>query len=151
MTPIHFTVPAVPVAQPRQRHAVIAGHVRNFTPADHPVQAFKACAKMAAKQAYQGPPLTGPISLEIVFVMPRTGKPSWLKRDSRWFAAWKSGARVPHATNRNDRDNLMKSLQDALNSLLWKDDGLIFTGPVVKWMAAHNEQPHVEVTVVSML
>lgn len=28
---VQFVVPAVPVAQPRQRHALVAGHVRNYT------------------------------------------------------------------------------------------------------------------------
>lgn len=150
MQPITFTVPAVPVPQPRQRHRVVhaAGKAfaSNYTPTRDPVNAFKAACKLAAADVYKGPPLTGPLYVGLTFVMPRT-KPSWLKKDSPWFPAWKRGDRVPHANARNDRDNLMKSLQDALNGLLWEDDGLIYGGPVEKWIAAGHEQPHVEVYV----
>lgn len=143
---IRFEVPGVPVAQPRQRHALIAGHIRNYTPVKDPVNTFKAACQIAAREAYQGRPLEGPLRVSLVFVMPRTGKPGWLKKDSPWFAAWKAGSRMPHAGIK-DRDNLMKGLQDALNGLLWQDDRLIYAGPVEKWIAGHNEQPHVEVTV----
>lgn len=146
MPTIQFTIPAVPVSQPRQRHRNVGKFIQNYTPTKHPVNAFKAAAQMASRQAYQGPPLTGPLFLEVVFVMPRV-KPSWLKKDSPWFADWKAGKRVPHANARNDRDNLMKSFQDALNKLLWADDGLIYDGPVGKWVASADEQPHVRVTV----
>ena len=37
---ISLTVPGLPVAQPRQRHALIAGFVRNYTPKAAPVNAF---------------------------------------------------------------------------------------------------------------
>jgi Holliday junction resolvase RusA-like endonuclease len=151
---IAFIVPAIPVAQPRQRHRIINANgktfAQNYTPTKAPVNAFKAACQMAAQQAYQGPPLSGPLVASIVFVMPRTeGKPSWLKKDSPWFSAWKSGERVPHAGSKNDRDNLMKSVQDALNKLLFVDDGMIYAGPVEKWLAAHNEQPHVEITITN--
>lgn len=148
---ITFTVPAVPVAQPRQRHRIVhakgKAFTSNYTPAKDPVNVFKAACQIAAAEAYKGPPLTGPLEVWITFVMPRK-KPSWLKKSSRWFAEWKAGDRVPHASTRNDRDNLMKSLQDALNGLLWQDDGFIYAGPVEKWLAAEDEQPHVHVTVV---
>jgi Holliday junction resolvase RusA-like endonuclease len=136
-------VPAVPVAQPRQRHAMIAGHVRNYTPTTHPVQAFKAAVQISARQAYQGPPIEGPISASMQFIMPRPAtKPTWIRKGSRWWHAWKAGQRVP-AIGKPDRDNLMKSLQDALNQLLYRDDAQLNAGPVEKWIAATDEQPHV--------
>lgn len=147
---IAFTVPAVPVAQPRQRHRVIQAGGRtfasNYLPKSDPVNAFKAACQVAASQAYSGPPLDEPISMAIVFVMPRT-KPSWLKKESPWFAAWKAGERIPHAVKRNDRDNLMKSVQDALNGLVYADDGLIYAGQPEKWLASETEQPHVEIVI----
>jgi Holliday junction resolvase RusA-like endonuclease len=147
---VEFRVPCVPVAQPRQRHRIVSSGGQtfssNYTPTKDPVNAFKAAAAMAAQQAYRGAPLQGPLSVEMVFVMPRT-KPAWLKKSSPWWKPWKSGERVPHAISRNDRDNLMKSLQDALNGTLWVDDGLIYAGPVEKWLAGHNEQPHVLIRV----
>lgn len=112
---IRFSIPSVPIAQPRQRHALIAGHVRNFTPAKHPVQAFKAVARMAAHQAYQGPPLEGPLSLRVLFLMPRPGRLRWKKRlmPRQWH------------TSKPDADNLLKSLKDALSGLVYVDDAQI--------------------------
>lgn len=151
--PIKFSVPAVPIAQPRQRHRIVKAKGRtftsNYTPASDPVNAFKAVVAMAAREAYGGPPLDVPLTVSMVFIMPRGNRPSWLtnKRFPRWFAAWKDGQRVPYAVKKNDRDNLMKGFQDALNGLLWTDDGLICAGPVEKWIAAADEQAHVEVVV----
>lgn len=148
MTTIRFTVPCVPVAQPRQRTTVRNGFAANYTPTDHPVNAYKAAVKAAAQEAYSGPPLRGPLWLSAVFVLPRV-KPEWVKKHTspHWFAEWKAGRRVPAASNRNDRDNLLKSTQDAMNKLTYADDGLIVDGPVAKWIAAANEQPHVEIEI----
>ena len=33
---IRFTIPAVPVAQPRQRVGVFRGHARTYLPTSHP-------------------------------------------------------------------------------------------------------------------
>lgn len=138
---LHFTVPAVPVAQPRQRHRVIASGGRtfahNYTPTRDPVNAFKAAVQMAAQGVYRGSPLDGPLSVTMVFVMPRPKSLVWKTKPM---------PRVPHV-GKPDRDNLMKSTQDALNELLWKDDAQICGGTVEKWVAAGNEQPHVEITV----
>lgn len=145
---IQFSVPCVPVAQPRQRHRVVQTGGRtfaaNYTPKTDPVNAFKAACQVAAAAAYTGGPLTCPVWMSVVFVFPRV-KPAWLNKESRWWPAWNNGARIPHAVCRNDRDNLLKSLQDGLNGLVWKDDGQIYDGPTAKWLAADGEQPHVEV------
>lgn len=150
---IEFTVYAVPVAQPRQRHRVIQGKggkafAANYTPARDPVNSYKASVRMASASVYRsGPPLTGPLVVDMIFVLPRT-KPAWLKKDSPWYAKWKSGDRIPHAVARNDRDNLAKSTQDALNGVLWVDDGQIYAGRIEKWIASEFEQPHVEVRII---
>ncbi|MCP4571446.1 MAG: RusA family crossover junction endodeoxyribonuclease [bacterium] len=152
---IEFTVPAVPVAQPAKDVRVVkAKSGKTFataqTPTRHPVNAFKATAAMAARAAYQGPPLDGPLVASITFVFPRTGKPGWIKRATQphWFAEWKAGRRVPYAVRKRcDRDNLLKSLQDALSGIVYVDDGLLYAGPVEKWVASADEQPHVEVVV----
>ena len=137
MSEIRFVVPAVPVAQPRQRHAIIAGHVRNFTPSDHPVQAFKATVRMAASAAYDGPPLEGALSMFALFVMPRP-KAKTKKR---------GGNPRYHHTGRPDVDNLMKSLADSLKGLCWNDDSQIAMSDIRKCVAAADEQPHVTVLI----
>lgn len=141
MVVIRFTVPSVPVAQPRQRHRIVKSGARvyshNYTPTKDPVNAFKAAVQMAARQAYQGPPLSGALDVRMVFVMPRPKSMTWKTKPM---------PRVPH-TGKPDRDNLMKSVQDALNELLWKDDSQICAGAIEKFIAAGDEQPHVEVFV----
>lgn len=134
---IRFTIPAIPIAQPRQRHALFGGHIRNYTPSKHPVNDFKATARLAAAQAYQGPPLEGPLSMSVCFVFPRTKGETWKRREM---------PRIRHA-KKPDRDNCEKSLMDSLRGLLFIDDAQVCAGEVCKWIAAGDEQPHVTVEV----
>lgn len=144
MSIVHFKVPAIPKAQPRQRHRVIhAGgkaFAHNYTPAKDPVNAFKAAVQMSYQQVSNGPPMEGPVYMSLVFVFPRPKNMIWKTKPM---------PRVPHA-GKPDRDNLMKSLQDALNGLAFRDDSQIYDGPVSKWVASGDEQPHVEVTIESL-
>lgn len=134
---IAFKIPAVPVAQPRQRHAIVAGHVRNYTPADHPANVFKAVCKLAFRQAYQGPPLDGPLVVQIGFVMPRPARLVWKKRPM---------PRVPHS-QKPDVDNLLKSVFDSLNGLAWGDDSQIAELLASKSIAGGDEAPHVWISI----
>lgn len=138
---IRFTVPAIPVAQPRQRHRVIHSGGRafahNYTPKNDPVNAFKAAVQMAAAQIHHGAPLAGPIEMALTFVMPRPKAMLWKSKPM---------PRV-HDVRKPDRDNLMKSVQDALNGLLFVDDSQICDGPVRKFIAAGDEPPHVEIEI----
>lgn len=137
---IVIIVPCIPVAQPRQRHRVVSSGGRNFatnyTPKSDPVNAFKAAVQLAASQAYSGPPINGPVRMDLDFVLPR---PKNLPK--------KAGqGRLPHDV-KPDRDNLCKSTQDALNGLLYQDDSQICAGEIRKYRAASNEQPHVRIVV----
>lgn len=134
---VRFVVPAVPVAQPRQRHALVVGHVRNYTPADHPVQAYKAAVMLAAKQAGIRTPIDGPVVLDVDFYLPRP-KRLMRKKDPE--------GRIPH-TARPDVDNLFKSTVDALSELAWRDDTLIFDTRARKWYAEKDGAPRVEITI----
>jgi Holliday junction resolvase RusA-like endonuclease len=134
---IYFTVHAVPVAQPRQRHRVIAtksgkSFVHNYTPKTDPVNTFKAACCLAAKEAFgDRGPIEGPIIMDLMFVMPR---PKSMPR--------RLVGRQPHA-KKPDRDNLAKSVQDALEGLLYANDSQLFRGEIQKWIAAEHETPHV--------
>jgi Holliday junction resolvase RusA-like endonuclease len=134
---IEFTVPAIPVAQPRPRATSIAGRARMYTPTDHPIAAFKASVRLAAASAFSGPPMAGPLRVDCTFVLPRTNAQRWKTRPM---------PRLPH-TKKPDRDNLDKAVLDALTGLLWADDCQICSGEVTKWIAAGDEQPHVLVRV----
>lgn len=132
---ITICVPCIPVAQPRQRHALIAGHVRNYTPAKDPVNAFKATLRLAAQQVYHGPPLSGPLRVIIDAVFPRLSNTP-KKRPGRL-----------RKTTKPDLDNVAKAVMDALNGLTWADDAAISELTVTKWHAAADEQPNVEILI----
>lgn len=138
---ITFTVPAVPVAQPRQRHRLMQSQGRtfttNFTPAKHPVQAFKASVQLAASEAYHGPPLSGPIALRLLFLMPRPGRLRWAKKPM---------PRCAHVS-KPDADNLAKACKDALSKLIWNDDSQVCDVRIQKLYANGSEQPHVVVEI----
>lgn len=141
---IRFTVLAVPVAQPRQRQRVVKGKAgsfaANYTPTKHPVNAFKATVRQALKESGElTAPIEGPVVLECRFYLPRP-KRLMRKKDP-------AGA-IPH-TAKPDRDNLEKSLMDALKGLAWRDDSQVFDGPVSKWYAEKDGLPRVEVEIRS--
>lgn len=136
-TEIRFTVPAIPVAQPRHRIGMVNGKARAFgAKKSHPVHAFKATVRVAAQNAYDGPPLSGPLRCDIVFVLPRTKGQLWKTKPM---------PRLPHA-KKPDADNLAKSVYDALTGLLWIDDAQICLSSLTKVIACGDEQPHVVIT-----
>jgi Holliday junction resolvase RusA-like endonuclease len=138
MKEITLHVPAIPVAQPRQRHAKIAGFSRNYTPAKHPVNAYKATVRMAWQQTERGGwQPGGALEVWLVFVLPRPKTMCWKKRPT---------PRAVHVKT-PDVDNLTKSTLDALKGLAWNDDSQICMLKVGKFIAAGNEEPHVEILI----
>lgn len=138
-TEVRFTVPAIPVSQPRQRHRVISAGGRtfahNYVPKNDPVNAYKAAIQYAATQVYHDAPHDGPVSLAVVFVFPRPQAMRWKTKP------------MPRARHcgKPDADNLMKALTDALNGLVFVDDSRICHATIQKVIAAGDEQPHCEV------
>lgn len=147
---IAFHVNAVPVAQPRPRASSFGGKVRvhevtSIRNADgsrkpHPIAAFKATVRMAAETAYKGPPLQGPLCINLVFVFPRPQSKVWKTRDM---------PRLPHVS-KPDRDNCDKAVLDALKGLLFVDDAQVCDGRIIKWVASGSEQPGVDVQIIPM-
>lgn len=137
---LQFVIPGVPVAQPRQRHRVATVNGRpmamNYTPSRDPVNAFKAAARFAAAEAYQGEPIDVPVSVLVRFVFPR---PASVRK--------KDGTERMPMTVKPDVDNLAKALFDALNGQLWVDDKVVYQASLNKFKAAVGEQPHTEVVV----
>lgn len=136
---VSFTVPAIPIAQPRQRHRVVSAGGRsfaqNYTPHNSPVNDYKAAVQFAATQAYQGAPHDGPVALAVVFVFPRPAGKRWKTKPM---------PRGRHC-GKPDVDNLVKSLTDAMNGLVYVDDARISELTVHKVIAAGDEQPHCEI------
>lgn len=141
MKTISFTVNSIPIAQPRQRHAIRGDvgkqFIANYTPKKHPVNAFKSDCRIAASFSYGGSPLNCPLRLIIIAVFPRPGNKIYKKREM---------PRAPKAS-KPDFDNLAKSVCDALNGIIWRDDSLVTDGRVIKRIARGDEQPHVEIEI----
>lgn len=143
MNGLTFTVPAVPVAQPRAKATAFSGKARMYTPHktsagnSNGVAEFKALVKLCAAHAYHGPPFQGPLRVDCTFVFPRESSKVWKSKPMPRY--WH--------TVRPDRDNLDKLVLDSLSGLLWADDNQVCAGEILKWRAAGDEQPHVVVTV----
>jgi len=141
MTTIEFTVHAIPVPQPRQRHRVAkmnGVHVaQNYLPKTEPVHAFKAAVQLAFASTYTGPPLTGPIVCAMSFVFPRPASMVWKKKP------------MPQTchTKKPDIDNLQKSVLDALNKLAFVDDSQVCAIHSFKDYAAGGDQPRVQIRI----
>lgn len=142
---IRFVVPALPVAQPRQRFRNIKTKdgrefTQNYTPRTGKAASFKATVRLSAQQAYQGAPLTGPLQIDIKFVFARESSKVWKTR---------AMPRYRH-TQKPDRDNLDKSVLDAMKGTLFVDDSQVCAGSIEKWRAAGDEQPHCEITITQL-
>lgn len=132
---IRFTVPGLPIAQPRQRHTRTGV---NYTPTAHPVNAFKAAVRLAAQQEWAGRALIeGPVAVRILCVFP---VPKAMMRKNRCII------RVP-CPKKPDVDNLFKSIADALNHVIWVDDSQIVNASISKMYAASAESPHVDLEI----
>lgn len=137
-TRIEFTVPALPIAQPRAKATTINGQARMYEAASkHPVHAFKSTTRLVASEAYQGPPLTGPLFMEIEFVFARPSSMRWKSKPM---------PRTWHA-KRPDADNLIKAVLDALNGRAFVDDSQFVCIDARKLIADGQEQPHVFVRI----
>lgn len=138
---VAFVVPAIPVAQPRQKQRVI--HVggrpmaSNYMPAKHPVNAFKAAVAMACQQAYRGPVIGGEVEIRVVAVFPRPKALCWKSRPMPRL----------RKVSKPDFDNVSKAICDALSGVLFRDDAQVWKATVEKWVASGDEQPHVEVVI----
>jgi Holliday junction resolvase RusA-like endonuclease len=142
-----LSIPGVPVPQPRQRVAVLAGHAMNYTPAAHPVNAFKAAAKLAWRdQCGTVAPAVGPVRLTAFFVLPKPAS-----RTRR-----KDAGRKLYISVKPDLDNLAKALLDALTGLAWRDDAQVADLILTKTYVVTGpdgvpiEQPRVDVIVTEL-
>lgn len=118
---ISIVVLGKPVPKGRPRFNRETG--RAYTPAK--TASFEAQLKYAAQQAMgDRPPLEGALSLEMDVVVPIPA--SWPKKKQE---AARSGALLP--TSKPDWDNYGKTV-DALNLVVWMDDGQVVDGRVRK-------------------
>jgi Holliday junction resolvase RusA-like endonuclease len=139
-TPTHVSIvfPFAPVAKGRPRVSTRHGFVRNITP--EKTRTFeRQVADYARLQL--GPrfvPWTGPVRLNVRFGMPVPASLSKRKR-----AAMVS----TRHTKKPDASNLLKAVEDALNGILWADDGQIADLALVK---SYTLEPYIHLEAWSL-
>jgi Holliday junction resolvase RusA-like endonuclease len=139
-------VVGIPKAQPRARAFArnFGGKVsaRMYDPGT--VEAWKSDICRAFEQHWDGKTIYGPVSISIRFLFPR---PKWHYRGGKYSFELKPGITHFH-TSKPDRDNCEKAVTDCLTRLgLWKDDGQVCAGEVVKLYAAADQQAGAEIVV----
>ena len=98
--------------QPRPRITTRGKHGHAYTPASHPIHAYRAAIAAAARAAGATPTDAAPLTIIVDLVFERP-KSHFLKR------GLKSGApKLPRA----DCSNCLKGIEDALNGVAWVDD-----------------------------
>lgn len=143
-----FQVRGIPKAQPR--HQAFAKVVEK--PGQKPramarvyqkntAENWKSLVVAAGRDHRPDKPLTGPVFLRVVFLMPR---PQRLKRK-------RDAEGVIWHTARPDRDNLMKALMDSLSQDgWWCDDSQVCTGPVDKYYHSKSGSPGAEIEILEL-
>jgi crossover junction endodeoxyribonuclease RusA len=139
MTPIQFFIPGIPAPGGSKRAFVINGraHITDDCKRNKP---WRESIAVFARQAYQGDPLTGPLSLVVEFVMPR---PKGHYGSGRNASVLKPSAPMFPAV-KPDCTKLLRALEDALTGILWRDDATIVKQYVCK---SYGEQPGASVFV----
>ena len=127
---IEFTVPGIPVPKGRPRF----GKGRTYTPADT-VAAERTVAIYARRACRK--PLTGALYLDVMFFMPIPK--SFTKAQRRSIDA---GMLRP--ATKPDASNLLKTVEDAMNRIVYADDNQLVSVAAGKW---YSDNPRTKVEV----
>ena len=129
---VNFTVKGRPTPWAR---AGSKGGVR-YTPA-HVRQYQDFVKKCAADTMMDRDPLSGPLSMEILFYLPiPTSWPKWKREASMWG--------IVYPASKPDLSNLIKAIEDACNTVVWDDDAQVVR---MKPAKLYGVTPQAQVTV----
>lgn len=138
---IEFFVPGIP----KPGGSKIPGFNRKtgksfVRPACDKVKGWMQTVAYFAYNEYKGELLTGPIRLSMTFVMPRP--------KNHYGTGRNAGVLKPTAPywhdKQPDRTKLLRSTEDALTKVIWKDDSQVCGGPCLK---VYGEKTGVEIKV----
>lgn len=132
---IEIVIPGENVAQGRPRATTVNGNVRMYDPAKS--RNYKQYVGLIARQNAPASIFTGPLSVKIR-IYRRTLK-SFSKKNKAL-----AESRILRPVTKPDLDNEAKSVLDACNGILYKDDSQIVDLSVSKF---YSEEPRVEIRV----
>lgn len=134
MSIIAFTIPGQPVAKGRPRACIRGGKVATYTP-DNTAR-YENLVKLAAQEAMKGlPPIGGAVALEVKVFLAVPA--SWPKKKQA-----EAVAGTVRPSGRPDADNLLKSVADGMNCVVFADDAQVTSCLVQK---RYDTAPRVEV------
>ena len=139
MVVITFTVPGNPVAKGRARAFIRGRHVGHYTP--EKTANYENLVKLAAVDGMKGKQMiVGPagVVIDLFFQIPA----SWSKKKK---AAALNGEVRP--TVKPDCSNVLKSIEDALNGIVWADDKQAVDVSVKKY---YSDKPRAIVSVIDI-
>lgn len=141
MTPITFHVPGLPATagskrgfvNPKSGRVVITDDCRKGKP-------WRERCLACAVDAFDGPPIRGPIALDLEFTLPRP--------KGHYGSGRNAGKVKPSApslpTSKPDTTKMLRALEDALKGVLWIDDSQVTDQAIRK---RYGDAPGVHVTV----
>jgi Holliday junction resolvase RusA-like endonuclease len=124
-----------PVAQGRPRATTVNGHVRMYDPAKS--RDYKDYVRLAAAQHAPERLIESAIGLKVTVY--RAIPKSFSKKKTELA---ERGEIVP--TTKPDADNYLKTVKDALNGVIWKDDSQIVDVQVRK---RYSNKPRIEIEI----
>lgn len=132
---IKLILPIEPVAQARPRARRFGKGIRLYDPPK--TAKFKKQLRALATEMYHDAPVKGEIYLKAAFYRPIQKSISKKEHDRR-----ATGAHRPIV--KADLSNYLKSFEDALNGVLWKDDAMIVHEEIDKY---YSDDPRIEVEI----
>jgi len=129
---VDFVIPGTPIAKPKVRsfYNRNTGNMHHYYKNDKELKSFENLVRIKAEEFFKKP-LSGPISLSVHFLMPRPKAMMWKRKGT---------PRVP-SSKKPDIDNLIKTVEDALNGVAYNDDGQIAALHVWKDYHSGDEGP----------
>ena len=107
-----------------------------MVPANKKQKPWMAYVRAVAVEYYSGPPITGPIKLHLNFFLPRPKSHYGSGKNHEQVKA--SAPEYPQG--RPDRLKLARAVEDALTSIIWRDDSQVVDGNTIK-LYCDNARP----------
>lgn len=127
---VHVFGLPVPQARPRA-FKTPSGHIRLYDPAN--CKDWKRTVLAQVLPAKPSAPVEGPLAMDLVFELPRPKS---------------APKRVQHPTTRPDLSNFIKTIEDALTGVVYRDDSQIVALTAIK---RYGPEPGVSIRVTHVI